>query len=140
MKEATPGSLASTIREDSPCRAITIDAFPNQWINRTYTITGTTTFPPGTELLVELSPTEIDLTVDAGTKQQVASMSGVLGSATVERGNWSTNLWFLTLDQGKMAPDQQNYLVNVSNNRIDNRTYATIEGGTWCSRRLVLPG
>jgi hypothetical protein len=39
-----------------------------------------------------------------------------------------------------MDPGQQNYLVNVSNNRIDNLTYETIEGDTWCSKRLVLPG
>lgn len=123
-----------------PCQAITIDAFPDRWINRTYTITGTTSFPPGTELLVELMPTEIGLTIDMGTKQQVASMSGAMGGVTVEKGNGSANLWALTLDQGRMDPGQQHYLVNASNNRIDNRTYARIEGGTYCSKRLVLPG
>jgi hypothetical protein len=140
VKEATLDSSASPVQGTGPCQAITIDAFPDRWVNRTYTITGTTSFPPGTELLVELIPTEIDLTVNPGTKQQVGSMSGVMGSADVEKGNGSANLWSLTLDQGRMDPGQQNYLVNASNNRIDNRTYATIEGGTWCSKRLVLPG
>lgn len=149
-KEGTFGTAPLVVKEASldlppfpengPCQVITIDAFPDRWTNRTYTITGTTGFAPGTELLVELTPTEFGLSVDMGTKQEVASMSGVMGGATVEKGNGSTNLWSLTLDQGRMDPRQQNYLVNVSNNRIDNRTYMTIEGGTFCSQRLVLPG
>ncbi len=140
VKEAAPNSPPSPVPGSGPCQAITIDAFPDRWINQSYTITGTTIFPPGTELLAELMPTEIALTVDMGTKQQVGSMSGVMGSADVEKGNGSANLWSLTLDKGRMDPGQQDYLVNVSNNRIDNRTYTTIEGGTWCSKRLVLPG
>jgi hypothetical protein len=139
VKDPILDTSASPVPENI-CQAITIDAFPGRWINRTYTITGTTGFAPGTELLVELTPTVIGMSVDPGTKQQVESMSGILGGATVVKGNGSTNLWSLTLDQGRMDPRQQNYLVNVSNNRIDNRTYTTIDGGTYCTEPLVLPG
>jgi hypothetical protein len=83
---------------------------------------------------------EYDLTMNMGIKHPAAVMSGAVGTATVEEGNGNTSLWSLTLDKGMMDPDQQNYLVNVSNDRIDNRTYETIYGDTFCSKRLVLPG
>lgn len=137
VKEAILDSATSPARDAGPCRNITIDAFPISWANQTFTITGTTSFPPGTELLVQLYPTEIDLTVDMGTKAQVASMSGAMGSVNVVKGNGSANLWSLTLDERRMDPDLRKYLVNVSNDRIDPRTYATIYGDTYCSRRLI---
>ncbi|MDD1694503.1 MAG: hypothetical protein LUQ71_07245 [Methanoregula sp.] len=140
VKEATLDNTPAPAREDTPCQAITILAFPDHWINQSFRITGTTSFPPGTELLVQVIPTEYDITMNMGTKFPAASMSGAMGMVTVEEG-WgnNVNIWSLTLDKGHMDPDQRNYLVNVSNNRIDTRTYATIEGGTWCSKRLVLP-
>jgi hypothetical protein len=140
MKDPILDSNTSPVVENSPCRSITIDAFPDRWINLTYTITGTTRFPSGTELLVQVIPMEYDLTMNMGTKHPAASMSGAMGSVSVEKGNGSANLWSLTLDKGRMDPDLQNYLVNVSNDRIDNRTYDTIYGDTFCSKRLVLPG
>jgi hypothetical protein len=137
IKESTPGSLTSPVQNDSPCRAITIDAFPAQWINRTYTITGTTTFPPGTELLVQIYPTEYDLAMNMGTEYPEGSMSGAEGTVIVEKGNGNVNLWSFMLNMGRMDPDPRKYLVNISNDQIDNRTYATIEGGSWCSERLL---
>jgi hypothetical protein len=140
VKEATLDSAASPIPGTIPCQVITIDAFPDRWINQTYTITGTTSFPPGTELLVQVFPMEYDLTMNMGIKHPAAVMSGAVGTVTVEKGNGNTSLWSLTLNKGMMDPDQQNYLVNISNDRIDNRTYDTIYGDTFCSKRLVLPG
>jgi hypothetical protein len=140
VKEAILNSPTTPVPEDSPCRSITIDAFPDRWINQSYTITGTTSFPPGTELLVQVFPTEYDLTMNMGIKHPAASMSGAMGGVTVEKGNGSANLWSLALSKGHMDPNQQNYLVNVSNDRIDNRTYETIYGDAFCSKRLVLPG
>ena len=140
VKEPILDNSPSPVPENSPCQAITIDAFPDRWINRTHTITGTTSFPPGTELLIQVFPTEYDLNMNRGTDHPAASMSGAMGSVNVEKGNGSVGLWSLTLDKDKMDPNQQNYLVNVSNDRIDNQTYETIYGDTWCSKRLVLPG
>jgi hypothetical protein len=140
VKETTLDSAPTPVRDNTPCRSITIDAFPDSWINQTYRITGTTSFPPGTELLVQVFPTEYDLTMNMGVKHPASSMSGATGAVIVEEG-WGNNVnfWSLMLSKGHMDPSQRNYLVNVSNDRIDNQTYATISGDTYCSKRLVLP-
>ncbi|MDD5024192.1 MAG: hypothetical protein PHF57_13205 [Methanoregula sp.] len=139
VKEAILNSPTSPAMDASPCRYITIDAFPISWTNQTFTITGTTDFPPGTELLVQVYPTEYDLTMNPEVKHFASSMSGALGSVTVEEGTGSTGLWSLTLDTEKMDPDLRKYVVNISNSRIDNRTYETISGDTYCSKRLIPP-
>jgi len=140
VKEATLDNTSSPVRDNTPCRSITILAFPDRWINQSFRITGTTSFPPGTELLVQVIPTEYDLTINPEVKRYTSSMSGAVGMVTVEEG-WgnNVNIWSLTLDKGRMDPDQRNYLVNVSNSRVDNRTYETISGDTYCAKRLVLP-
>lgn len=139
VKEATLDNTSSPIN-DTPCGSITILAFPDHWINQSFRITGTTSFPPGTELLVQVIPTEYDLTLNPDMKRYASSMSGAVGMVTVEEG-WgnNVNIWSLTLDKGRMDPDQRNYLVNVSDSRIDNQTYETLYGDTYCSKRLVLP-
>jgi len=140
MKETTRESAPTLVRDTTPCHSITINVFPDSWINQTYRITGTTGFPPGTELLVQVIPTEYNLTMNMGVKHLASSMSGAVGTVIVEEG-WGNNVnhWSLMLSKGHMDPGQRNYLVNVSNDRIDNRTYATIAGDTYCSKRLVLP-
>ena len=140
VKEPILDSSPSPAVENTPCQAITINAFPGTWTNQSFRITGTTSFPPGTELLVQVIPTEYDLTMNPEAKGYASSMSGAEGMVTVEEG-WgnNVNLWSLTLDKNRMDPRQRNYLVNASNDRIDNQTYATIYGDTYCSKRLVLP-
>jgi hypothetical protein len=137
VKEATLDSATSPVIDASPCRHITIDALPTYWANQTFTITGTTSFPPGTELLVQVYPTEYNLTINRGAEHPASSLSGAVGTVTVEEGTGSTGLWSMTLDKEKMDPDLRKYLVNVSNDRIDPRTYSTIYGDTYCSRRLI---
>jgi hypothetical protein len=140
VKEVILGSSPSPVPKDSPCRSITIDAFPDGWFNQTFTITGTTGFPPGTVLLVQVYPTEYDLTMNPGIKHPAASLSGASGQVIVESGNGNVNLWSIVLDKRHMDPNQQYYLVNVSNDRIDNRSYTIISGDAYCSERLVLRG
>ena len=137
VKEAILNSAASAVEKAGPCRNITIDAFPISWTNKTFTITGTTDFPPGTELLVQVYPTEYNLTMNPEVKHLASSMSGAVGTVTVEKGTGSTGLWSMTLDKEKMDPDLRKYLVNISNDRIDPRTYATIYGDTYCAKRLI---
>jgi len=140
VKEPIPENTPAPVRDTTPCRSITINVFPDKWINQSFRITGTTTFPPGTELFVQIVPTEYDLNMNMGVKSPASSMSGAAGMVIVEEGWGNTiNLWSLTLSKGHMDPGQRNYLVNVSNDRIDNQTYATIYGDTFCSKRLVLP-
>jgi hypothetical protein len=140
VKETPRDSAPVMVRDNTPCHSITINEFPDSWINQTYRITGTTGFPPGTELIVQVIPTEYNLTMNMGVKHLASSMSGAMGTVIVEEG-WDNNvsIWSLMLNRGHMDPGQQNYLVNVSNDRIDNQTYATIYGDTYCSKRLVLP-
>ena len=137
VKEAILDSATSPVMDASPCRHITIDALPTYWANQTFTITGTTDFPPGTELLVQVYPTEYNLTMNPEVKYFASSMSGAVRKVTVEEGTGSTGLWSLTLDKEKMDPDLRKYLVNISNSRIDNRTYETISGDMYCSKRLI---
>lgn len=140
VKEPIPDNSPTPVRDTTPCRSITINEFPDKWINQSFRITGTTTFPPGAELLVQVIPTEYDINMNMGVKHPASPMSGAMGTVIVEEG-WgnNVNIWSLMLDKGHMDPSQRNYLVNVSNDRIDNRTYATLYGDTYCSKRLVLP-
>jgi len=140
VKDVTMDTAPSPVRDTTPCQAITILEFPDHWINQSFRITGTTSLPPGTELLVQVIPTEYDLTMNPEAKHMATSMSGAEAMVTVEEG-WGNNVnfWSLTLDKSHMNPNQRNYLVNVSNSRTDNRTYETIAGNTFCSKRLVLP-
>lgn len=137
VKEAILDSTTSSVMDTRPCGHITIDSLPTRWANQTFTITGTTNFPPGTELLVQVYPTEYDLSTNSGTKSPVTSLSGAAGTVTVEKGIGSTSLWSLTLDRQKMDPDLRRYIVNVSNDRIDPLTYSTTYGNTYCSKRLI---
>jgi len=137
VKEAILNNATSPVINAGPCRNITIDAFPTSWANQTLTITGTTDFPLGTELLVQVIPTEYDLTMNPEVKHLASSMSGAVGMVTVEKGTGSTGLWSMTLDRARLDPDLRRYLVNVSNDRIDPHTYATIYGDTYCAKRLI---
>jgi len=140
VKEAILDSAASPVPETLPCRKISIDAFPTRWADQTFTITGTADFPPGTELLVQVYPTEYDIAMNPEIRHSASSMSGAMGTVTVEKGTGNTGLWSMTLDKGKMDPDLRKYVVNISNSRIDNRTYETISGDTYCLKRLIPTG
>lgn len=137
IKEAILNNATSPVIDAGPCRNITIDAFPTSWANQTFTISGTTDFPSGTELLVQVYPTEYDLTMNPEVKHVASSMSGAMGTVIVEKGTGSTGLWSMMLDRQKMDPDLRRYIVNISNDRIDPRTYATLYGDTYCAKRLI---
>ncbi|MDD1690999.1 MAG: hypothetical protein LUQ66_10100 [Methanoregula sp.] len=137
VKEAILDNATLPVMDTSTCRHITIDAFPTRWADQTFTITGTTDLPPGTKLLVRVNPTEYDLTMNPEVKHFASSMSGAAGTVTVEKGIGDTGLWSMTLDKEKMDPDLRKYVVNISNSWIDNRTYETISGDTYCLKRLI---
>jgi hypothetical protein len=140
VKEAILDSAAPPVTGTVPCSNITIDAFPTRWADQTLTITGTAAFPPGSELLIRVYPTEYDLTMNPEVGHFASSLSGAMGRATVEKGTGNTGLWFMTMDKKKMDPDLRKYVVHVSNDRIDNRTYETISGDTYCLKRLIPAG
>jgi hypothetical protein len=137
--EANSDRLTTPVPVTGPCQAITIAALPDTLLNQTYTITGTTSLQPGTELLFQILPMEYEKSRNTGGDQGFSgSISGAMGTAEVTRGTGDTNAWSADIDVSKFPP--KDYLVNVSNDRIDPRTYDTIYGNAYCSKRLVIPG
>ncbi|MDD1694501.1 MAG: hypothetical protein LUQ71_07235 [Methanoregula sp.] len=134
--EANADRFTTPVPVSGPCQAITIDALPGTMNNRSYTITGTTSLPAGSELLFQVIPTEFDLAVNrAGV---TGSVSGATGTAGVVQGTGDTNTWSADLDLSTFPARE--YLMNVSNDRMDPRTYDTIYGNAYCSKRFTLSG
>jgi hypothetical protein len=107
---------------------------PDTLANQRYTVTGTSSLQPGTELLFQVIPTAIEFTMNGGT--MTASGVGAMGDVEVISGTGSTNTWSADLDLSQFPPSE--YVFNVSNDRIDRRTYDTIYGETYCSKRFNL--
>jgi hypothetical protein len=135
--EAASDLFTSQVTDDRPCQSIIIDAFPDRLGNQTYTITGTTSLQPGTELLFTVLPVEFEISLNKGTGWS-GPVTGATGTVEVTRGTGTTNTWSADVDLSKLPPKE--YLVNVSNDRIDPRTYATIPGDRYCSKRFVVSG
>jgi hypothetical protein len=134
--EATSDRLTTPVPVTGPCQAITIDALPVTLLNRTYTITGTTSLPAGAELLFQVIPAEIEVAINSDG--MTASGVGAMGTVDVVRGAGDTNTWSADLNLAQFPPDQ--YLLNVSNDRIDSRTYDRIYGNTYCSKKFNFSG
>ena len=119
-----------------PCRAITIDPIIPGSVKKTVTITGTSLLQPGTELLFQVLPAEIAFSVNEDG--MAASGTGAMGVVEVMRGTGDTGTWSADLDLAVFPP--RDYLLNVSNDRIDPRTYSTQYGDAYCSQRFTLQG
>ena len=136
--EATSDRLTTPVPDNGPCQTISIDSFPATLMNKTYTITGTTSLQPGTELLFTVLPSEFDVSMHRGTRGFSGSISGATGTLDVTRGTGDTNKWSADLNLATFPPKE--YIINVSNDRIDPRTYGTIYGNRYCSKRFTLSG
>jgi hypothetical protein len=136
--EATSDRLTTPVPDNGPCQSISIDSLPATLMNKTYTITGTTSLQPGTELLFTVIPTEFDVSMDMGTKGFSGSVSGATGRVGVTRGTGDTNIWSADLNLATFPPKE--YIINVSIDRIDPRTYGTIYGDRYCSKKFTLSG
>ena len=136
--EANSDRLTTPVPASGPCQAITIGALPDRLTSKSVTITGTTTLPAGTELLFRVFPAVIDVSMNMGTPGMTASGTGAVGTVEVTRWTGDTNTWSADLDLSQFPPNE--YLMNVSNDRIDPRTSETIYGDAYCSKRLTLPG
>jgi hypothetical protein len=121
-----------------PSRFITIDTLPDIWMNRSYTLRGTTDLPAGEELFVTVLPLEYEVDVNPKNGSMSGMLSGAVGKVTVVNGNGSTNLWSFELQTGRMDPNTRNYFVNVSNDRFDPRFSATVSGDTFCKQRFIV--
>jgi hypothetical protein len=136
--EATEDRLTLVITDTGPCQSILIDTLPVTPGTTKYTITGTTSLQPGTELLFTILPVEQEFGVDTKTKSFSGSISGATGTVKVTRGTGQLNTWSADVDLSQFPQDV--YLVTVSNDRIDPRTYGTIPGNARCSKQLTVPG
>lgn len=114
------------------CQVIRIDPFPGVPTGKTWTITGTTSLQPGTELLMQVLPVEFDVGINPVTGNISGELNGAMGSAEVVLGSGGNNTWSLEMDPSRLPPNE--YLVNISNDRIDSRTYETRYGNAYCSR------
>ena len=132
--EASLDRLTSQVPDDKPCGIITIDTLPGRMNNQAYAITGTTSLQPGTELFFQILPMDYERIMKQGT----GAVTGTMVSAEVTRGTGDTNTWSSDVDFSKLPPDE--YLMNVSNDRIDSRTYEIHYGDAYCSKKFILSG
>ena len=135
--EAGSDRLTPTDPDTSPCQSITINAFPDVLSRRNYTLAGTTSLQPGTELVFSVLPAEFEVYVNKEGMSS-GSMSGAVGTATVTRGTGTTNTWSVDMDLSKFPPEK--YLINISNDRFDPRTHGTIYGDRYCSKKFAIRG
>ena len=136
MDDATQVTSVGSCTNSS--RFIAIDPLPDIGINQTDTITGTTSFPPGEELLVTVLPREYQITVNPRTQTMSGDVSGASGIIAVVNGPGNINSWAFELNTSWMSPDIASYLVNVSNDRFDPQTSGIIYGDTFCTREFTL--
>jgi hypothetical protein len=134
--DATSDLLTPTVPVTGPCQSILIDSLPGTLVNRRYSVTGTTSLQPGTALLFQVFPSAIEFSMTENN--MTASGMGATGDLEVVRGTEDTNIWSADLDLSEFPPGE--YLLNVSNDRIDSRTYETIYGDTFCSKRFIIRG
>lgn len=94
---------------------ITIDTLPDMKINDRYIFSGTTSLPPGKEILFQVYTPNVmkdySVVIDPRDKSETGRFSGVAGCTLVENGS-PDNLWEFEFDTYFLPPGQ--YEVNVS--------------------------
>ena len=149
-KEGTFGTASMTVLESDlnlppwpvpsvgSCQVIRIDPFPDTLSGKTQTITGTTSLPAGTELLFQVLPAEFKYGMNPASGNISGMITGAMGAVKVIQGPGGNNTWSLDINPSQLPPSE--YLVNVSNDRIDSRTYETRYGNAFCSCRITITG
>lgn len=142
----SPQDPAGTLQ--APRRFITIDTLPAFRTNDVYVITGTTSLPPGEDLMVEICPasfeTDFNFSLDAREMDSntsfmgAAVFSGATGGTQVVNGGGKDNLWAFRLQTYQLSPGR--YLVNVSNDKYDTTLSDRISGDLFSSRIFTLGG
>ncbi|MDD5142130.1 hypothetical protein [Methanoregula sp.] len=151
-ERAGPGSLRKTAIADIPFKRIntpnatespgtqdyiTIDTLPEIQTDDVYTLSGTTSLPPGEELLVEVLPyvsgAGIDLVIDPKSQSQMTGIfSSVAGMVSVSDGSYGPDYWTFELETYLLAPGQ--YIMKVSNNEYNQANMTKPAGGLSSSR------
>ncbi len=137
-----PGIKNTTDPLRSSSRFVTIDTLPDMRTHDIYLITGTTSLPPGEDLLVQVYPssfrTDYDFTINPKDKTEGGSFSGATGGVRIVQGSGSENLWSFELRTYLMDPTI--YEVNVSNDKFDYQPTGNIPGDVFSSRKFTLKG
>jgi hypothetical protein len=138
-----PGTKNTTDPLRTSSRFVTVDTLPDMRIHDIYLITGTTSLPPGEDLLVQVYPssfkTDYDFTINPKNKTtEGGSFSGATGTVRIVNGSGSENLWSFELQTYLMDPSI--YEVNVSNDKIDYQAGETIPGDVFSSKKFTLKG
>jgi hypothetical protein len=126
---------------------ITIDSLPDIRTNGVYIITGTTSLPPGGDLLVEITPrsfmTEYNFSFDSRDNSQkdasssaTGTFSGAIGMVRVVNGSHGDNLWAFDLETYQITPGM--YEVNASNSRFDEDVRDRVPGNLSSSRIFTI--
>jgi len=116
---------------------ITIDTLPEMQTDDVYTLSGSTSLPPGEELLVEILPyvsgAGIDLVIDPKSQSQKTGIfSSVVGMVSVSDGSDGPNYWTFELETYLLAPGE--YIMKVSNNEFNQANMTKPPGGLSSSR------
>jgi len=138
-----PGTKNTTGPLRTSSRFVTVDTLPDMRIHDIYLITGTTSLPPGEDLLVQVYPssfkTDYDFTINPKNKTtEGGSFSGATGTVRIVNGSGSENLWSFELQTYLMDPSI--YEVDVSNDKIDYQPRETIPGDVFSSKKFTLKG
>jgi hypothetical protein len=135
--DADADLTTQSVPDSGPCQSVSIDTLSPVMPRQKFTIHGTTSLQPGTELLFQILPAEYDLNINRDLTS-IGQISGATGSVTVSRGTGDTNTWSADVDLSSFPAKE--YFMNISNDRIDPRTYETIYGDRFCSKRFALSG
>ncbi|MCK9593497.1 MAG: hypothetical protein M0Q91_15955 [Methanoregula sp.] len=137
-----PGTKNTTDPLRTSSRFVTVDSLPDMRIHDIYLITGTTSLPPGEDLLVQVHPSsfssDYDFTINPKDKTQGGSFSGAMGGVRIVKGSGVENLWSFELRTYLMDPSI--YEVNVSNDKIEFQPRETIPGDVFSSKKFTLKG
>ncbi len=126
---------------------IMIDSLPDIRTNGVYVITGTTSLPPGGDLLVEITPrsfmTEYNFSFDSRDNNQrdasssaTGSFSGAVGNVRIINGSNGENLWAFDLETYQIIPGM--YEVNASNRKFDQDVRELVPGNLSISRIFTI--
>ena len=94
---------------------ISVDPVSDKYIGDQFTITGKTSLPAGTEILVEVYPASYEDQTGTGS----GDFTGAMGTITIAGSTGSSNTWSFPIDTATFQPVE--YLVTTSSLKVTHR-------------------